>query len=132
MIINIILTITFRSNISKIDDIFITLDTHHKEHIAFSQFWINNSGEHPKPYMIISNNDVIEKKWYPVDMNLYEYCQSYTKQLEAKGRFQLVIWPDHCILGSVGHEITNRLQSALYKWNKEHENKRIRYIKKGK
>ena len=131
MIIYIIIIITFRSNISKIDDIFITLDTHHKEHIAFSHFWINNSGEHPLPYMIISNNDIIEKKWYPVDMNRYEYCQSYTKQLEAKGRFQLVIWPNHCIQGSNGHEIANRLQIALNKWNKNHENKRIRYIKKG-
>lgn len=131
MIIYIIIIIFFRSNISKIDDIFITLDTHHKENITFSHFWINNSGQHPKPYMIISNYDVIEKIWYPIDMNLYEYCQSYTMQLEAKGRFQLVIWPDHCIVGSDGHEITNRLQIALNKWNKEHENKRIRYIKKG-
>jgi len=64
-------------------------------------------------------------------MNLYEYCQTYTKQLEVKGRFQLVIWPDHCIMGTHGHEINSRLQNALHRWNKEHENKRIRHINKG-
>jgi len=127
----IVILLINRSNIKKIDGIFVTLDTHHKEHIAFSRFWINKSNEHPKPYTIISSDDIIEKIWYPVNMNLYEYCQSYAKQLESKGRFKLVIWPDHCLLGTDGHEITNRLQSALYKWNKVHENKLIRHIKKG-
>jgi hypothetical protein len=31
-------------------------------------------------------------------MFIQEYCEDYTKALETKGRFQLTIWPDHCIV----------------------------------
>lgn len=48
-----------------------------------------------------------------------------------KGRFKLLIWPDHCIIHTHGHEIPIRLLNALKKWNEYHKNKLIKYIKKG-
>ena len=38
----------------KIDEIHVTMDSHHEVDIAHPIFWINSKGEHPDPYQIIS------------------------------------------------------------------------------
>lgn len=40
----------------------------------------------------------------------------YTKRLEEKGRFQLTIWPDHCMEGTSGRNVVPVLEDALSKW----------------
>lgn len=38
------------------------------------------------------------------DETLKEYAEDYTRQLEASsGKFQHIIWPEHCLIGSPGH-----------------------------
>ena len=32
------------------------------------------------------------------DCSLQEWCKHYTSALEAKGRYTLIIWPEHCIV----------------------------------
>lgn len=41
---------------------------------------------------------------------------SYTSRLEQKGRFQLTIWPVHCVEGTSGHEIVPNLAEAVAYW----------------
>ncbi len=42
----------------KIDEIIITLDSHHRYHIAHARFWVNGYGESPSPFTIILNQDI--------------------------------------------------------------------------
>jgi nicotinamidase/pyrazinamidase len=46
-----------------------------------------------------------------------KYCIEYTSQLEAKGRFQLCIWPEHCLIGSVGHGMVDVVMQAALDWS---------------
>ena len=49
-------------------------------------------------------------------LDLVQYCIEYTKRLEAKGRFQLCIWPEHCIIGSEGHNVVQVVMDAMTQW----------------
>lgn len=133
----------------KIDRIIATMDTHQKLHIAHPSFWLSPSGEHPPPFTIISSEDLKNGKWKPrpdfkippdnkkilVDpevfssynnitdsngnLDLGKYCIEYATQLEKKGRFQICVWPEHCLLGSEGHAVVPVIRDALSEWSEK-------------
>lgn len=83
----------------EIDEIYITLDSHHRNHIAHGIFWQNKNGDHPDPFTQISKEDIADEKWFPRDPSLKEHCKYYANQLETQGnRFKLMIWPEHCLV----------------------------------
>lgn len=62
-----------RANLDNIDEIFVTLDSHHKEHIAHACSWnskIDGTGETPQYFQQISYNDIINNKWFPRDPSM--------------------------------------------------------------
>lgn len=62
-------------------------------------------------------------------VSLTAHCLKYTKELEAKGRFQLTIWPEHCIVGSKGHAVVDEINDSLQLWAKETQ-RTVQYIQK--
>lgn len=121
-------------NIDKIGEIFVTLDSHHREHVAHAGSWNSKedgTGDSPTPFTLISHDDIVNKKWFPKDITMSHYIEGYTKLLEEKGRFKLTIWPDHCIIGSEGHKVVSRLQQALDAFVAKNPTKPIKYINKG-
>lgn len=124
--------------------IICTLDSHAVLHIAHPQFWWSEEEpkRHPEPFTIISSQDLRQGKWIPRDdlqlsedqleagifgsidhlytnnkLNLRQYCIDYAERLEAKGRFQLCIWPEHCLIGGMGHTMVDEIQAALQEWS---------------
>lgn len=130
---------------SKIDRIVATLDTHQKLHIAHPSFWISGQEEsvHPTPFTIISADDIRNGKWKPnpivqvksmvsnkalfdrsffddekdEEFDLQWFCLEYATRLEARGRFQICIWPEHCLIGSAGHGVVDSVLDALNEWS---------------
>ena len=92
----------------RIGSIVITLDSHHREHIAHSNFWKSLDGNEPPPFTQILSTD-IGIKWVPKDEFNLQHTLEYTKSLESKGRFTLIIWPDHCIIGSNGQAVGTKI-----------------------
>ena len=119
-----------RSNRDAIDEIYVSLDSHHRIHIAHGVFWKNSLGEHPPPFTLIRNEDVAAKRWTPVDETKQPYALEYTKALEEKGRFVLCIWPEHCLLGTNGHAVVPILNEALQEWVCQ-KMKTVAYVHKG-
>lgn len=113
-----------------ISDIFVTLDSHHKIHIAHAVCWRNADGHHPSPFTLISNKEIEDGVWLPTELSLLDHYKFYTKELEAKGRFKLIIWPDHCLIGTPGHAVYPPLNEALQEWAGTKLNT-INYIMKG-
>lgn len=113
-----------------IDEIFITLDSHHRLHIAHGVCWTNKEGKHPDPFTLINSRDIAAGKWLPVDPNNYEVFLYYAVELEKKGRFQLCIWPEHCLIGTPGHAVVPSINSAVQEWTGK-SLKHIHYIQKG-
>lgn len=52
------------------------------------------------------------------------------RALEKSARFDLTIWPDHCLVGTTGHAVTPVIATALAKWESK-KNKAVHYIMKG-
>ena len=149
-----------KTNTSTISSIFVTLDTHHKLHIAHRHSWKKGrvgtvikpevgegkpgtpeykvltparpykEGEQPNEFMTISHNDVKNGVWKPADHLDEKWCVEYTRSLEVSGKFQLQIWPEHCLIGSVGHSVVPCIANALRAWSKI-TRKSVEYVKVG-
>jgi hypothetical protein len=52
-----------RENGKLINDIYVTLDSHHLIHVAHPIYWRNKEGIHPPPLTPISANEVVEFNW---------------------------------------------------------------------
>ena len=118
-------------NMRKIEEIYVTLDSHHRMHIAHSIFWENNAGERPPLYTVIRLRDLEEGVWTPRDASLVNHCKYYLRELEMDGRgINLVIKPEHALIGSEGHYVVPTINDALQEWARSRMRK-ISYIFKG-
>jgi len=59
-----------------------------------------------------------------------EWAKYYTSALEAKGRYTLIIWPEHCIIGTNGHNVYPALNDSLQQWSQTNM-KTVHYSLKG-
>jgi nicotinamidase-related amidase len=109
-------------NLGKIDQIIATLDTHHLHQIFHPIFWIDEQGEHPTPAVTtISPEDVQSGKWRvnPEFGNkspeqLQAYALHYVQQLSDGGKYPLLIWPYHAMLGGIGHALVPAVEEAIF------------------
>jgi nicotinamidase-related amidase len=143
----------------RLDRIVCTLDSHLKLHLAHPGFWYDqNYQNHPSPFTIISADDIRKGVWKPrkdlripvgsIDpaifpattaieyddihqtLDLTKYCIEYAERLESAGRFQICIWPEHCLMGSPGHGFVDRVRIALDHWS-ETTGRSVEIIHKG-
>ncbi len=114
---------------SKIDDIHVTLDTHHLVDIAHPIFWTNDKGQHPAPFTQISIDDVQNGRWKATQPAFQSRATEYVKALENNGRYRLTIWPPHCLIGSQGHNVVSPIAKAITEW--EQSFAMVDYVTKG-
>lgn len=119
-----------KNNPSTFDDIYITLDSHNRNHIAHSVFWKNTMNDSPNPFTIISHSDIVEEKWLPRNISNLSHCLTYTKFMEDQGKYKLIIWPEHCLIGTIGHAVIPSINEAIQEWSVIN-GKDINYIHKG-
>ena len=105
-------------NIHEIKEIYVTLDTHHVNHIGHAAFWWKDPEKKTEPvnFEEIRHEDVVSKKFTPKDQSLMDHVLHYSQQLENKGNFTMRIWPEHCLIGTSGHAVVECLNDALQKW----------------
>ncbi len=109
-------------NLGKIDQIIATLDTHHLHQIFHPIFWIDERGEHPTPAVTtISPADVQSGKWRvnsefgdEAPDQLQAYALHYVQQLSDGGKYPLLIWPYHAMLGGIGHALVPAVEEAIF------------------
>lgn len=101
---------------SRLEDIHVTLDTHHRIQVFHPLFWRNSVGEHPSPFTLIQEDDIRQGKWLPVFPTWTERMLSYTHTLAENGRYVLCVWPEHCLIGTWGHNIVEPIAKALAEW----------------
>jgi len=117
-------------NANRLNEIHCTLDSHQVIHIAHPIFWVNSKGNHPDPFTLISNDDVKNGVWRAYNPRWQARAQDYSEQLAKNGRYPLVIWPVHCVIGSWGHSIVPVVQKALQAWEADTFN-RVNFVAKG-
>lgn len=109
----------------KITKIHATLDSHHPFHIAHPCMWKDENGNQPNPFTIITADDIRNGKWMCSMLGHYNASKkityqdkvlSYVETLEKNGRYQLCIWPPHCLIGTPGHNVFPALFDAYQYW----------------
>jgi len=111
------------------EDIGLSLDSHQPLDIAHPPMWADKSGNHPQPGTTIKSDEV-ERKWFMLREPWKGYGKEYTGALEKSGRFNLMIWPEHCEIGTPGHNIYPELMKAFYEWARR-LGKTINFLTKG-
>ncbi len=108
---------TFVNNYGdKLDDIHVTLDTHHRFDVAHPIFWKDSNGNHPAPFTQITKQQVVDGEFTPTIISLTKRMVDYLDSLETQGKYPLIVWPPHCLIGSNGHQVMPDLFDALSVW----------------
>jgi nicotinamidase/pyrazinamidase len=115
---------------AKLDDIHVTIDSHHLIDIAHPIFWKDAQGNHPNPFTIISAADVDSGVWTTTIPGMYRRGLDYVKALDSAKRYPLCIWPPHCLIGTEGQTIMPELSDALLEWEAK-ELGLVDYVTKG-
>ncbi|MCL7972367.1 MAG: cysteine hydrolase family protein, partial [marine benthic group bacterium] len=112
-------------NLHRVSEITATLDTHTALQIFHPVFWVNEEGDHPVGGQTeITLADVEEGRWCPNpavadslaggDVEwLRAYARHYVRRV-TEGRYPLMVWPYHSMLGSVGHALVSALDEAVF------------------
>ncbi len=121
-----------------LDDIVITLDSHHRVDIAHPTFWRTGDGGAVAPFTAITAAQVRAGVFVPAaavqgrqggrpaDATVLLRVLAYLDALEAQGRYSLMVWPVHCEIGSWGHNVHSAVRAAYNRW----EDRRLRQVLK--
>lgn len=109
-----------------LDDIVITLDSHHRVDIAHPTFWRTGDGAAVAPFTAITAAQVRVGAFVPADATVLPRVLAYLDALEAQGRYSLMVWPVHCEIGSWGHNVHSAVRAAYNQW----EDSRLRQVLK--
>jgi nicotinamidase-related amidase len=111
-------------NLNVITEICPTMDTHQAMQIFHSIFLVNEKGEHPAPYTLVSAEDVERGVWkfnakLAASLEVSEsygqrFLQHYSRTLKEGGKYDLTIWPYHAMLGGIGHALVSSVEEAIF------------------
>jgi nicotinamidase-related amidase len=100
------------------------MDTHQAMQIFHAVYLINDKGEHPGPFTLISVDEIERGVWKFNPALCYsfgitaDYGQRhllhYTKSLKEGGKYNLTIWPYHGMLGGIGHALVASVEEAVF------------------
>ncbi len=114
----------------RLDDIHVTLDSHRVIDVAHPGMWRNVDGAPPNPFTIITADDIENGIWLPRNPGFRARLLGYARALAAQGNYPLMIWPEHCLIGSPGHNVQPDLLAALQNWERR-EFANVDYVVKG-
>jgi nicotinamidase/pyrazinamidase len=100
----------------RLDSITITLDSHHRLDIAHPGFWRRADGAPVGPFTPITAAQVRAGDYLPRDAAALPRALAYLDELEARGRYTLMVWPVHCEIGSWGHNVHAAVRAAYNRW----------------
>jgi nicotinamidase/pyrazinamidase len=110
-----------------ITTIHVSMDTHHLFDITHPVFWWDCNGVNPKPNTLITYEDVMARRWMPVNPWMEERAVYYLVETFPT---PLCIFEPHCLIGSPGSNIYPILQDTLLRWEVKN-NSPINHIYKG-
>lgn len=108
-----------KRNKKRISEWNCTLDCHQWVHIAHPSFWVNSKFEQPPFFSVITEDDVRNGVWRAYNPKWQDIALNYVTKLRENGRYKLMIWPPHCLIGTWGQSIVQSVAEALYEWEKD-------------
>ncbi len=111
-------------NLRRITAIVPTMDTHRAIQVFHAVFLVDERGDPPPPYTLVSVEDVRSGRWrfnpaaggaLGLDPDFGQrHLEHYTEQLAESGKYALTIWPYHSMLGGIGHALVSLVEEAVF------------------
>jgi nicotinamidase-related amidase len=111
-------------NLGTITQILPSLDTHRAMQVFHAIWLVDEQGNHPDPYTLVSPEDVDAGRWRAngavaesrgIDPDYAaRHLAHYTRQLAEGGKYNLTIWPYHAMLGGIGHALVSAVEEAIF------------------
>ncbi|MDE1874938.1 MAG: isochorismatase [Patescibacteria group bacterium] len=111
-------------NLGVLTKLFCTLDTHRAAQIFHSLFFVDGTGKNSPPFTMISAKDLREGVWKVNPAiaaaiglpyaDLQAHVIHYADELEKAGKYNLMIWPYHAMLGGIGHALVSAVEEACF------------------
>jgi nicotinamidase/pyrazinamidase len=105
-----------RSARGQLSEVVITLDSHPTVAIERPTFWKRGDGGTVSPFTQITHAQVVAGEYAPIDSRLRPQVSAYLQALESQGRYKLMVWPVHCVVGAWGHNIHGAVLEAVAEW----------------
>jgi len=110
-------------NLGAITEITTTMDTHLAYQIFFPSFWLDQADAPLTAHRVVTSDQIASGEVRPNPAiakwlcggNYTWLCKQVlhnTKELERAGKYQLYLWPPHCLLGSDGHALAGIVHEA--------------------
>ncbi len=110
-------------NLGAITHITTTMDTHYAYQIFFPSFWIDGDGAPLAAHTVVTTTDIQAGRARPNPDIAAWLCDGdegwlrsqaafYCAELERAGKYELYLWPPHCLLGSAGHALAGVIHEA--------------------
>ena len=111
-------------NLGSITQVVPSLDTHRAMQVFHAVWLVDEQGNHPDPYTLVSAEDVETGRWrlnpaaaasigIDPDYAARQLAQ-YTRRLAEGGKYDLTIWPYHALLGGIGHALVSAVEEAFF------------------
>jgi nicotinamidase-related amidase len=112
-------------HLDRITQVVATLDTHTAAQIFHALFWVDAAGQHPAPHTVITLADVEGGRWRvnPVlapavapraGFDVEAWARHYARRLTEGGKYPLVVWPYHSMVGGIGHAMVSAVEEAVF------------------
>lgn len=111
-------------NLSVVTHIIPTLDTHQALQVFHPSYLVDGRGEHPPPFTVVTVEDVEQGVWrfnptaakpLGIGPDVGERrLLDYVRRLRAGGKYDLVVWPYHSMLGGIGHALVSAVEEAVF------------------
>lgn len=116
-------------NAAGLDAVLVSLDCHQRLDISHPLWFVDAEGAHPAPFTVITADDLASGRWSTTRPADQARTEAYLRSLAEGGRYPHVIWPEHCLVGTPGHNVFPPLAAALARF--EGRPTRVAYHLKG-
>lgn len=110
-------------NLDVLTEITTTLDTHLAYQIFFPSFWLDRDDAPLTAHRVVTADQIASGEVRPHPAmarwlcggNYTWLCKQalhYARELERAGKYELYLWPPHCLLGSDGHALAGVVHEA--------------------
>jgi nicotinamidase-related amidase len=112
-------------NLERVTQVVVTLDTHGAAQIFHPLFWVDERGGHPAPHTPIALAEVESGRWRvnpaiaaavapEPGYDIAAWALHYARRLAERGKYPLVVWPYHSLLGGIGHALVSAVEEAVF------------------
>jgi len=110
-------------------ELIVTLDSHPSVAIERTTFWRTGDGDAVASFTQVTEQQVRDGSYLPRDPARLPEVLTYLRALEGAGRYRLMVWPVHCVVGTWGHNVHAAVAPEIARWEERVQRGALKILK---